>query len=159
MPGRFTWTSWSRRGATTMKMMSRTRTTSTSGVTFMSGVTSPALRRLSDALTANPFDPPLLGLVTPPLEQVDELASRARQTALLLRDLLREVVEGQHGRDGDGESERGLDECLADASGNRGQPTGAGRRDALEGRDDADHRAEESDEGRHRADRGQDRHA
>src|SRR5215470_9595418 len=98
MPGKFTCTSWSRRGATTMKMMSRTRTTSTSGVTFISGLMSPR-RRLRDAVTT---DPGRLGLA-PALDGVGELARGGRERALVRGDRAREVVEREHGRDRDRE--------------------------------------------------------
>src|SRR5713226_7639646 len=117
MLGSSTCTSWSRRGATTMKMMSSTSTTSTSGVTFMSGRTLPAVLRLRHPLTSR-F--PRLGL-SPGLDRVRELACSGRERALVGRDRVREVVEGEDGGNRDGETERRLDERLADARRDRGQ--------------------------------------
>src|SRR5206468_4530787 len=116
IPGSSTCTSCSRRGATTMKMMSRTSTTSTSGVTLMSGRTAPAWRRLGDALTESVLHAVCL-VVAPPLEQVDQFAGGCGEPRLLACDLLREVVEGEYRRDRDCEPERRFDERLADAGG------------------------------------------
>src|SRR5262249_7752636 len=96
------------RGATTMKMMSNTRTTSTSGVTFMSGVTAPDLRALGDPLMADSLT--LYARLLPVLDHVEQLARRALQDALVARDRGREIVEGEHGRDRDRETEGGLDQ-------------------------------------------------
>src|SRR5262245_52283546 len=99
-----------------MKMMRRTRTTSTSGVTFMSGRTSArprARRRLGDALTAHSGRPRL----APPLDGIGELPRRGGERPLVARDRAREVVEGEHRRDRDREPERGLDQGFADAGG------------------------------------------
>src|SRR5262245_27323139 len=155
MPGRFTGTSRWSCGATTMKMMSRTRTTSTSGVTFMSGWTP--VRTRSRHATTLWFLPLALDLVQlllgPSLHAVEHLARRAVQRRLVPRDPGGQVVEAEHRGDGDGEAERGLDKCLGDAGGHRGQAAGSGRGDALERGDDAEHRAEQPDERRHRPDR------
>src|SRR5262245_33693431 len=128
-----------------MKMIRRTRTTSTSGVTFMSGTTTPPRpSRLGNPLTADllPLRP---GMLFPEvLDQVDQLARRRGERQLVARDAGREPVEREHGRDRDREAERRLDECLADAGGHGRQAAGAGRRDALERRDDAEHGAEEA---------------
>src|SRR5262249_54050949 len=119
MPGRFTGTSRWSCGATTMKMMSSTRTTSTSGVTFMSGLTP--LRVRSRHPTTLPSWP--LGLqlalvqlpLGPALDAVEHLADGAVQRRLVARDPGRQVVEAEHRGDGDGETERGLDERLGNA--------------------------------------------
>src|SRR5262249_38741853 len=145
-------TSWSSRGATTMKMMSSTRTTSTSGVTFMSGRMAPTRVVLRNPLTSH------LRTVRfrPPLDRVGELPRRRRERALVARDRVREVVETEHGGDGHREPERRLDERLADAGRNRPETTPAARPDPLAGRDDADDGAEQTDERRHGADRRED---
>src|SRR6185369_15607652 len=132
MPGRSTWTSWSSRGATTMKMMSSTRTTSTSGVTFMSGRMAP-----TRVVLRNPLTPHLRTVgFRPSLDRVRELSRRRRERALVDRDRVRQVVEAEDGGDGHREPERRLDERLADARRDRGGAARAARRDALESRDD-----------------------
>src|SRR4029077_14689752 len=114
MPGRFTCTSRWSCGATTMKMMSRTRTTSTSGVTFMSGWTPPARMRSRHPTTryslAFGLEYALLELLLrPALDAVEHLAGGAVQRGLVAADPGGQVVEAEHGRDGDGQAERGLD--------------------------------------------------
>src|SRR4030095_14581218 len=116
MPGRSSCTSCWSAGVTTMKMMRRTRTTSTSGVTFMSGVTSP-LTRLRHQVALR-FRAMLLHLTLvlvdflfgPALDRVEELAGDAVQPGLVARDHRRQVVEREHGGDRDGEAECRLDE-------------------------------------------------
>src|SRR5262249_39077437 len=140
MPGKSTWTSFSSCGATTMKMMSSTRTTSTSGVTFMSGRGSPARTRLRHETLPCPM---LLRLVLgPAVDRVEKPARRRVERHLVARDRRREVVECEHGRNRHREAERGLDERLADAGRHRGETARPGGRDALECGDDAEHRAE-----------------
>src|SRR5688572_25016330 len=135
MPGSSTWTSWSICGATTMKMMSSTSTTSTSGVTLMSGCTPAVGLRLRHSVT--PVSSARRALF-PVLDVIEELASRAVERAFVLADLVRQVVEREHGGNRDREAERRLDERLADARGDRRQPARAARRDPLERGDDAD---------------------
>src|SRR4029450_10250764 len=114
MPGRSTGRSRSSCGATTMKMMSSTSTTSTSGVTFISGATPAVRTRLRHPLTPDPLPVLLLGLVPldlrfrPPLDVVEQLPRRGVQRRLVAGDLRREVVEGEHGGDGGGEPGGGL---------------------------------------------------
>src|SRR6476659_6009408 len=120
-----------------MKMIRRTSTTSTSGVTLMSGATPLRDRRLG-----NPLTPELLSVrgcrvLRQVLDDVDQLAGRRGERELVVRDLRREPVEGAHGRDRDREAERRLDERLADAGRYRGKAAGARSGDTLEGRDDA----------------------
>src|SRR5881628_660512 len=110
MLGSSTCTSCSSRGATTMKMMSNTSTTSTSGVTFMSGRTS-ARRRSRDPITPHLRAPGL----APSLECVRQLTGGGGQRALVGCHRGREVVEGEDGRDRDRETERRLDQRLGDA--------------------------------------------
>src|SRR5262245_46375941 len=119
MPGRFTGTSCWSCGAITMKMISSTSTTSTSGVTFMSGA---GPRRETRLCHAKPGPvPPFLDLVLvdllfrPALDGVEQLAGSGVQRALVARDLRREIVVGEHGRDRDRQPEGGLDERLRDA--------------------------------------------
>src|SRR5262245_57226149 len=149
MPGRSTCTSWSSRGATTMKMMSSTRTTSTRGVTFMSGRMAP-----TRVVLRNPLTPHLRTVrFRPPLDRVRELSRCGRERALVDGDRVREVVEAEDGGNRDREAERRLDERLADAGRDRRQAARAARRDPLEGGDDADDGAEKTDERRDGADR------
>src|SRR5690606_37709621 len=131
-------------GATTMKMMSSTKTTSTSGVTLISGAPASESSRL-------PF--PLLRSVTPMmiLHLVQELAHGAPERELDARNPRAQVVEEDHGRDGDHEAEGRLHERLGDTGRNRRNAPGAGRADPLERADDADHRSEQPDERRDRA--------
>src|SRR5262245_64954175 len=104
-----------------MKMMSSTSTTSTSGVTFMSGWMSPYPGFLRHhAAIRSPLSPRRRRLLAPALERVDQLARRGGERQLVPRDLGGEVVEREHRRDGDRESERRLDECLGDAGRHRG---------------------------------------
>src|SRR5262249_61636965 len=91
-----------------------------------------------------------------PLGGATRDAGKSREPRLLAWALRREVVEGKNRRDRDCETERRLDQGLADAGGDRGESTRTARRDALEGGDDPEHGAEESHEGRHRSDRSQD---
>src|SRR5262252_4694185 len=111
-----------RRGVTTMKMINRTRQTSTSGVTLMS------LCSLS-----RPPPPPIpmdLLLLRGQLsagaatldEVVDQLVRGVRHLDLEPLDVVHEDVEHPHGRDGHEEAESRRDERLGD--------TGRDRRDA-----------------------------
>src|SRR5690242_16669047 len=113
MPGRSTGTSWSIRGATTMKMMSSTSTTSTSGVTLMSGLTPTLGLGRRHAVTAFRFrvvsTSPVGALgdfatpgsrlrfaLRPVLDRVEQLAGGAVQRAFVAGDLVREVVVREH---------------------------------------------------------------
>src|SRR5690606_30762306 len=95
-------------GATTMKMMSNTKTTSTSGVTLISGEPASSSSRLLLCLFA---------IVAPMvvLHLVEQLAHRAPERELDGRDARVQVVEQDHGRDRDHQPERGLHERLGDA--------------------------------------------
>jgi hypothetical protein len=81
------------------------------------------------------------------LEQVEELAAGRDQRPLHLVCQGRQVVEGEHGGDGDREAVGGDDERLRDAGGDGAEAAGAGLGDALKGADDADDGTEEADEG------------
>src|SRR5688500_5320187 len=85
-------------------------------------------------------------------EIVDQLRSRVRHFDAKSCDLVSEIVEQPHRRDGQGDTERGRDEGFGD-SGTDGADTGVlslCQRD--EGTDDADDRTEQSDERSGRAD-------
>src|SRR5688572_9871100 len=118
-------------GATTMKMMSSTSTTSTSGVTLMSGV----LCCLFFALRV------VTAMVI--LHLVQKLAERAGERDLHPGHARVQVVEQYDGWNRDHQTERRFHERLCNAGRNCGDATGARRADALERRDDADHRAEQ----------------
>src|SRR5262245_5581354 len=160
IPGRSTGMSRWSCGATTMKMISRTRTTSTSGVTFMSGATPAPRTRLCHPLTPDSltllsldlgFPPGLAALelrFRPALDAVEQLARSSVQRGLVLADLGREVVEREHRRNRDGEAERGFDQRFRDAGRHGRQAARPGRCDALERTDDPEHGAQQSHERR-----------
>src|SRR5688500_9951417 len=95
-------------GATTMKMMSSTNTTSTSGVMLMSGVLCCRFFALCVAVA----------IVV--LHLVEQLADRARQRDLHAGHARVQVVEQDHGRDRDHQAESRLDQRFGDARRNRG---------------------------------------
>src|SRR4051794_40617871 len=97
-----------------MKMISSTNTTSTSGVTLMSGAIAPRWSLRRAALTMA-----LRAALGPILDRVEQLAGGAVQRGLVVRDRVRQVVVREHGGNRDGEAERGLDERLADAGRHR----------------------------------------
>src|SRR5262245_50450930 len=110
-----------------MKMISNTNTTSTSGVTLMSGGIAPRLRRA-------PLTPGLRAALRPVLGRVEELSGRAIQRRFVARDRVGQVVEGENGGDRDREAERGFDQRFADPGGHRRKTAGAGRGDPLKRR-------------------------
>src|SRR5262245_37993729 len=150
------WTStpfWSS-GVTTMKMMRRTRHTSTRGVTLMS------LWSLS-----RPLAPPMpmgnsscgslrgLGSRAAALDEVvDQLRGAVGHLDLEPLDLVHEDVEEPDRRNRDEEAERRRDERLRDARRHRRDTARTGQRHSAEGVDDADDRSEEPDERSGRAD-------
>src|SRR5262245_59734897 len=115
MPGSSTRSPCSSAGAITMKMIRRTRTTSTSGVTLMSGVASRRFFALAAVGSA---------VAMRVLQLVVELAGTARELGLDGVDLVVQLVEEENGRDGDTEAERGLDERLRDAGADRAETAG-----------------------------------
>src|SRR5262245_7731027 len=137
-------------GAMTMKMMSSTSTTSTSGVTLIADW-------IRCALTGR-MDRPRDRLRS--LEQdVHDLGRGLVHLDLEAIELTRELVERYDSRDRDEDAERRRDQRVRDAAGDRGHAAGARGRDALESVDDPDHRAEEADEGSRGADRRQEAEA
>src|SRR6266508_196661 len=132
-------------GVMTMKMMSSTRQTSTSGAMLIAALSlsRPVSIAMSQILPWSeilgdaqrdaggaPFD-----------EVVDELGSRVGHLDLKALDLVQEDVEHPDREDRDDQARGRGDQGLRDAAGNRV--------------DDADDRAEEADEHGDRADRGQ----
>src|SRR5688572_18445510 len=158
-PGRRTCAPACIAGITTMKMMSSTSTTSTSGVTLMSGVARLGRRTdlLSVALAVKRARYRVLRLGV--LQVVDQLALGLLERLEEVVGARVEEVEGEHRRDGDDEAEGGDHQRLGDTGRDGAQTARALGGDALEGGDDADDGAEEADEGSDRAHRGQHAHA
>src|SRR5262245_52581526 len=134
-------------GVTTMKMMSSTSTTSTSGVTLMSAITpeeglaftvacrAPRLPR--DAIALAP------GRALAAAAFLQNVIHQLRGDVVHVHDEavdpIREVVEHPDRRDGDQEPERGGHERLGDAGRHRAQTARVGGRHRAERVDDADH--------------------
>src|SRR4029453_18822856 len=125
-----------------MKMISRTRNTSVSGVTLISAM-MPRLRPAG-----------LLSAMRSPARRdgfQHAPAADAQRGVDAVHARLEVVVEDDR-EDADGQAERGGDEGLRDASGHHREAAGAGERDGVERADDAHHGAEEPDERRCRPD-------
>src|SRR5207245_100847 len=148
-------------GAMTMKMISSTSTTSTSGVMLMvacillgspSRIDRPFLfdpRRLD----FSHFDVKLLELRC--FEQtVHELGRSPIHLDMESLNLARKVVEGDDGRNCDEDTQGRRDQGLSDAARNHRHSAGPRGRDASESVDDSDHGAEKTDERGSGADRG-----
>src|SRR5262245_7262422 len=129
-----------------MKMMSRTRKTSVSGVTLMSAM----MPRLRPAVVLSAMRSPARGdgfehaAASDPQRRIDAVHARL------------EVVVEDDGEDADREAERRGDERLGDAGRDDGEAAGTRERDGMEGADDAHHGAEQPDERRRRTDRAED---
>src|SRR5215510_2637109 len=123
-------------GVTTMKMISSTRTTSTSGVTLISDFTASALMTLC------------MRRLVLLQEEVHELRGGVGHLDLEALEPGREVVERHDRGDRDEEPERGRDQRLGDSGGDRADAAGAGGRHARERLHDAHDRSEEPDERR-----------
>src|SRR5262245_47537092 len=146
-------------GAITMKMISSTNTTSTSGVMLMaacillgspSRISRPSLsdhRRLD----FSPFDVKLLGY----LEQaVHELGRCPIHLDMESLNLAREVVEGDDCRNCNKDTQGRRDQSLSDAARNHRHSAGPCGRDASESVNDSDHGTEKTNERGSGADRG-----
>src|SRR5579859_6788862 len=156
-------------GVTTMKMISSTSTTSTSGVTLISERTPPAPtyptrrlwilwpRRFFFVGAADVVEGAAMLLGVAPLAQhvADQLRRHVVHVDDERLDGVGEVVERHDRRDGDGEADGGGEERLGDAGRDAAQAALARRRHRAEGVDDADDGAEEADERRRRGDRRQ----
>src|SRR5437867_850488 len=130
----------------TMKMISSTSTTSTSGVTLMADWILPGLTgRMGRSLDR----------FRHLAQEVHELGRSLVHLDLELIELARELVEGDDGRDRDEDAQSRRDQGLGDTARHDGHPSGPVRRDTPEGVDDPDHSAEQTDERRRRADRNQ----
>src|SRR5215471_16726299 len=158
-------------------MISSTSITSTSGVTLISALTPPLAPPRSIAITKSPngsqgslgsceprepreprepCEPLLCRLLD---EVVDELRRRVVHLDVEVLDARRQVVVDPHGRDRDDQTERGLNERFRNTDRDGAETRRAARTDALERVDDADDRAEKSDERCRGSDGGQRRHA
>src|SRR6266566_3537838 len=139
-------------GAITMKMISSTSTTSTSGVMLIAafiGVGSPS--RIGPFL----FDRCRLDFSrfdVKPLElwyfeqAVHELGRSPIHFDMESLNLAREVVKGDDGRNCDEDTHRRRDQGLSDAARNHRHSAGPCGRDAPESVDDSDHSAEKTNE-------------
>src|ERR1700683_37803 len=119
----------------TMKMINSTKKISVSGVILMSAKTPP------------PPVVPLTATALSPLQRgVDQAIAVDLQKRIDVLNLDREVVEENNRDDCDCESERGGDQRGRDTGGDDRESAGAHDRHRLEGNQDADHGAEQSDE-------------
>src|SRR5438132_1334578 len=125
-----------------MKMMSRTRNTSVSGVTLISATMRPRVCPLNSAMA--------------PPRRRDRLdqprAPDAERPVNALHAVLEVVVEDERD-DADGEPEGSGDERLGDAARHHAEAARADDRHAMQGPHDAVHVSDEADEGRRGADR------
>src|SRR5436853_6085 len=127
-----------------MKMISRTRNTSVSGVMLISARMWPRRCALPNAIAPPSCLERLDHAGAPDLERgVDPLHARL------------EVVVEDDGHDADREAERRGDQCLGDAARDDREAAGAGDGHRVERADDAHDRAEEADERRRRRNRAE----
>src|SRR5712691_378134 len=140
-------------GAITMKMISSTNTTSTSGVMLMAaciGVGSPS--RICQAFLFDLRRLHFIHLDVKPLElrcfeqTVHELGRSPIHFDMESLNLAREVVEGDDGWNCDEDTHRRRDQGLSDAARNHRHSAGPCGRDAPESVDDSDHGAEKTNE-------------
>src|SRR6266436_8699786 len=140
-------------GAITMKMISSTSTTSTSGVILMAAcIRAGSPSRIGRAFL---FDPRRLDFIhfdVKPLElwyfeqAVHKLGRSPIHFDMESLKFAREVVEGDDGRNCDEDTEGRRDQGLCDAARNHRHSAGPRGRDAPESVDDSDHGAEKTDE-------------
>src|SRR5262249_33440617 len=128
-------------GAITMKMISSTSTTSTSGVTLMAACILPGSPRRIRHLVL--FD--LRQFDSRYFEQaVHQLGRSPVHLNVGILNLAGEVVECDDGRDRDEDAQGCRDQRLSDTAGDHTHPTGSRGRDAAESVDDSDHGAEQA---------------
>src|ERR1019366_7209056 len=151
MPNSITW-------AVSMKMMSSTSTTSTKGVTLISDrLAPPAPRR-------EPYPPPPLTeiamalLSETALDHVQELERKVVHARTDLPDPVAENVVKDRGRDGGCQTRRRRNQRFRNARRHRAQAGRAHLSQFVKRADDAQHRAEQPDERRHRRGSGQPAH-
>src|ERR1051325_1239599 len=131
-------------GVMSIMMISSTSMTSTSGVTLMSDLTPPLAPPRSIAIGKSPNgDWRLRRLLD---EVVDQLRRGVVHFDVEVLDPTGQVVVEPDRWNRDDEAQGGLDERFSNTGRHRADTTRSAGRDALEGRDDADDRAEESDE-------------
>src|SRR5579862_954248 len=127
-----------------MKMISRTRKISVSGVILMSAKTPPP-----------PLGPLTATGLSPLQRSVDQAIAVDLQQRIDVLDLHREVVEEDNRDDRDREAERRRDQCFRNTGGDDRESAGAHDRHRLEGDQNTDHGAEQPDEGGRRAGGGE----
>src|ERR1700687_5031583 len=149
--GKATWMPWWSIGVATMKMISSTSITSTSGVTLMSPITSSCSSRRWKAMGV----PVRSGEV--PLRQVEELHHEVFDACPQLAAAVSEVVVGDERRDRGAQPGGGVDQRLGDAGRDRDDRSRAGAADVFEGHHDPPDGAEQTDERRCRGGGGQER--
>src|SRR5439155_11617410 len=149
-------------GAITMKMISSTSTTSTSGVMLMDAcslVGSPSRIGRPSLLDHRRLDFrcfELKRLEFRYFEQaVHELRRRPVHLDVEIVELAREMVDSDHGRDGDEDAQGRRDQGFSDAARNHRHSAGPRGCDAPESVDDSDYGAEQTNERGSGADRGQ----
>src|SRR5579875_179894 len=179
--GRSTFTLLLSMGVTTMKMIKRTSITSTMGVTLMSELTFLPSSRFAIAIMFAPYWTWFSGLASHgsrrscagwkqtlrtrrthhglAVRLFDEVVHQFRRAVVHLDverlNLVPEVVEEHHGRDGDEQTERGCYESFRNTAGHSADTGCLGARDRTEGVQNADHGAEQADKGGRGADGGQ----
>src|SRR5215470_8699511 len=131
----------------TMKMMSRTRKMSVSGVMLISAKIPPP----PSTSSSGSLPSAILGLLGA-VQRLEEFFDEQLELDGDPRQALVEVVVDDDRLDGDGDAGRGGDERLGDALRHDGEPAAAVLRDRSERGHDADDGAVEADERRGRAD-------
>src|SRR6202167_171957 len=143
-------------GAVTMKMMSRTRTTSTSGVMLISASEVRVWPELAVKATCGlPLHRVLFGLRADLFQAVEQFAREVVHARAKLAQRSGELVVGDHGRNSHQQAGGGGDQGFGNARRHGTQSGRALRAQAMKGIHDAHDRTEKTDEGRHCADGGQ----
>src|SRR5437588_5968416 len=147
----------SRSGTTTIKMISSTSTTSTSGVMLMAAcILAGSPSRIGVFLLV---DDRHLAVRPHDLRYLEQAVHELRRSPIHL-DVeglhhSREVIEGDHGRDCHEDAQGGSDKGLGDTAGDDRHPAGPRGRDVPESVDDSGHGAEEPNERSRGTDRRQ----
>src|SRR5579862_10057157 len=135
--------------AVIMKMMSNTSTTSTNGVTLISDIAAEPWKRRRPP---PPFPPPLTLMATSVSEasfgQVHELEREVVHLGAHLLNRVAEHVEEDGGGNGGDQAHGGRDQRFRDAWPDRFQAGAAHPTQVFKRADDAEHRAQQSDERR-----------
>src|SRR5262245_13356863 len=148
-------------GAITMKMISSTSTTSTSGVMLMAAcILAGSPRRISRPSLFDPWRLDVSQFNVKNLElryfeqAVHELGRSPIHLDMESLNLAREVVEGDDGRNCDEDTQGCRDQGLGDTARNDRHPAGSRGGDASESVDDSHHGAEKTNERSAGTDRG-----